>query len=117
MIQINVPIPNNCDECFALDDAFICCLLNECLHHTELSKRREDCPMTEISPHGDLIDKGVLFRKIAELAEKAVSNAEKCKDDFEEWKICAVQSLERVALKHLVADSPVVIPAFKETES
>ena len=49
-------MPNNCWECPLMSN-LSCSYNNEIISNTQ---RREDCPIIEVPPHGDLIDRDVL---------------------------------------------------------
>lgn len=58
MILINIPMPKNCGECIFNVNRW--CIINSRFRH----KLTQGCPLTEIPPHGDLIDRDALNDKI-----------------------------------------------------
>ena len=77
-------MPKYCDDCWALDDNgdYPLCLItshSRGYNFNTREKRMPDCPLVEIKPHGDLIDRKALKQKKKhsnEFAENVVSVAE-----------------------------------------
>lgn len=80
-------MPTSCTECWFrktarheyLSDCLICPFTGKTTPYT---KRRDDCPLVPVPPHGDLIDRSALIENcmkedsfIAEMLFRKVSNA------------------------------------------
>jgi len=72
----------------------------------------EDCPIVQVPPHGDLIDRNKLYEKTAEWEAQALHMVEVTMNDEDttEWKRWSTVLTERSAFKYDVADAPTVIP-------
>lgn len=65
-----------------------------------------------VPPHGDLIDRNVLYAKTAEWEAQALHMCEATMhDDTSEWRKWSTVLTERSAFKYDVADAPTIIPA------
>ena len=81
-------MPKNCDDCFA--EAFGYCRAlkynpNEPMFRAidDTMTRREDCPLVELPPHGDLIDKRML---INDISNNTFANADvDSKEEYDFW--------------------------------
>lgn len=56
-----VRFPENCAQCFNAHDEY-CYLLNRRLVTKDWAQRKDDCPLHELPPHGDLISREQAFR-------------------------------------------------------
>ena len=62
-ILINMEMPKNCNSCRLLDWSNGCCsLTNEATTNRRCVYRMAWCPLIELPPHGDLIDRDALFK-------------------------------------------------------
>ena len=118
-------MPETCADCFALDeygDYPVCRLTGEQRgYNFRIHENRMDrCPLVEVPPHGDLINKEVLYNKTAEWEAQALAQLDKLNGipfdemEKEEYIACRVWSAlyqERSAFKFDVFDAPVVIEA------
>lgn len=87
-------MPKMCQEC-VFDVCAICELANGRNKLVEIGKRRSDCPLIPVPPHGDLIDRDALPWEKQSLMEAD-----------EDWALPCV----------LIEDAPTIIPADKEGE-
>lgn len=55
-----MPMPKNCEEC-PFTDSIWCGRTGQRIHSTMLD-RLPDCPLIELPPHGDLIDRDALMK-------------------------------------------------------
>lgn len=63
MILINIPMPKNCGECrFFIRNVHD--RGDDSLCMASLKEAKCGCPLTEIPPHGDLIDRDALLMKV-----------------------------------------------------
>ena len=96
--DMEMEMPRNCWECefnkSTLDRMDFCTLTNK-QYNWGLSERPSDCPLIEVPPHGDLIDKDATMNEILE--ERGLDTA--C------W------------FAGIVNDMPAVIPADKDGET
>ena len=79
-------------------------------------KRLNNCPLVEIPPHGDLIDRNKLYEKTAEWEAQALHMVEVTMhdEDTSEWREWSIVLTERSAFKFDVADAPTVIEAEED---
>jgi hypothetical protein len=77
---------------------------------------KDGCPLIEIPPHGDLIDRNKLYEKTAEWEAQALHMVEVTMhdEDTTEWRKWSTVLTERSAFKFDVADAPTIIPAEEE---
>ena len=70
--------------------------------HVEFNKRRDNCPLVPVPPHGDLIDRDEIKWVEEEFEER-------CHND--RWTV-----VEKIAYKAHVDKLPTIIPADKEAD-
>ena len=69
-------MPNNCQECECINDEYFYCQAvgRQPQDENIISRRPDWCPLVEVLPHGDLIDRDGLMKTL-EITEEC----EKCK--------------------------------------
>ena len=109
VIVMGIEMPNTCYECnfcqhyVEPNQGYYCVALFADLHRTEINnERNENCPLVEVPPHGDLIDRDTL--KVVQQADadffKGSSDyGEKCRYD---------EAINAVAN---IVNAPTIIPA------
>ena len=105
-------MPKNCGEC-GLES--FCNLWT----HTDWEKcRHANCPLIELPPHGDLIDKNKLYEKTAEWEAQALHMVEVTMNDEDttEWRKWSTVLTERSAFKFDIADAPTIIESEGEDD-
>ena len=104
--------PENCRLCIFRD-------FGRCAFSVEITDaicndtRPDDCPLVELPPHGDLIDRNKLYEKTAEWEAQALHMVEVTMhdEDTTDWRKWSTVLTERSAFKFDVADAPTVIQA------
>lgn len=99
-------LPDNCLECPLETDYGTCgyySLFVEAGHDSEVWKRRDDCPLVEVPPHGRLIDADALERMFAD-----IDNAPYSGFDGEEAFYSAADAAQIIRL------APTIIPAEED---
>lgn len=115
-------MPKNCHECdtYGISDVVGLRCPEYCLDN-----RPTGCPLVEVPPHGDLIDKEVLYNKTAEWEAQAMAQIEKLnripfdemeREEYIAWRAWSALYQERSAFKFDVFDSPIVIEAEGESD-
>jgi hypothetical protein len=81
-------------------------------------ERLDSCPLIELPPHGDLIDRNKLYEKTADWEAQALHMVEVTMhdEDTTEWRKWSTVLRERSAFKFDVADAPVIIPTERGEE-
>ena len=97
-------MPENCQECFCLNDEyFYCQAMSRKPSDENVIERRPDwCPLIEIPPHGDLIDRDALKdvqQADADFFKGSSDYGEKCRYD---------EAINAVAN---IINAPTIIPA------
>lgn len=60
-VLLNITMPKTCEVCPCNDDNWRCGATGEYFDYDDMyEKRRDDCPLIELPPHGRLIDKDKL---------------------------------------------------------
>ena len=54
----DVKFPKACEQCYFYD-GLLCCVLDTYIHDPE--NKHGECPLIEVPPHGDLIDRDALL--------------------------------------------------------
>lgn len=107
--------PKSCEECNFSAGGY--CLaksldfLNWCVVNDR--PRPSWCPLIELPPHGDLIDRNKLYEKTAEWEAQALHMVAVTMhdEDTTEWRKWSTVLKERGAFKFDVADAPTIIEA------
>lgn len=117
----NMEMPKDCTECWFrktarheyLSDCQICPFTGETTPYT---KRKDNCPLVPVPPHGDLIDRDVLRASIRESIEECHKWADEVDKDTMMYARIS-QSLGTFVECSLRAKAaPTVIPASEEGE-
>ena len=83
------------------------------------------CPLVKVTPHGDLIDKEVIYNRTAEWEAQALAHLDELsrtprdemeKEEYIAWRVWSAILTERSAFKHDVFDAPIVIEAEGEED-
>ena len=111
-----------CKDCFIVKrgQVFDICPLikREVNGNVERGGKPNNCPLIEVPPHGDLIDKEILYNKTAEFEAQAMAQLEKLneiplnemdKEEYIAWRVWSAICQERSAFKFDVFDAPVVL--------
>ena len=64
----------------------------------------------QLPPHGDLVDKRVLYDYAVEREQAAMTCLLACEPRSDEWRQWNAIMIERTAFKLAVEDAPVVVP-------
>ena len=97
-------MPDDCGACPLETDYGTCgyySLFVEAGHDSEVWKRRDDCPLVEVPPHGRLIDADALMRKKIRSVQSGSG------ENFTSWTISAV-SIENIR------NAPTIIEAEED---
>lgn len=111
----NMEMPKNCEECPFFDDIYTrmddddtyrCDLIGGLSYWQYAGETEKDCPLIEVPPHGDLIEKNTI--------EKAINDAcDECKDAciefdgfFADCNQCIFQGVKKAFI-----DAPTIISA------
>ena len=102
-------LPDNCMECPLETDYGTCgyySLFVEAGHDSEILKRRDDCPLVEVPPHGRLIDADAFAKDECTNCDGACEalpcDCLNCKSD------CRCDFMKDIA------DAPTIIPAEED---
>jgi hypothetical protein len=60
----DVKFPKACEQCYFYD-GLLCCVLDTYIYDPE--NKHGECPLIEVQPHGDLIDRDALTAKFKEM--------------------------------------------------
>lgn len=97
-----------CEQCYVNNYGYVICRECSLLHKRSTmafdNERREDCPLIELSPHGDLIDRDALHEELYAL-EYAREN---------EWLDGVREARGVDAARVALLDAPTIIPAEGE---
>ena len=76
-------MPENCQECFCLNDEYFYCqaMSRKPSDENVIKKRPDWCPLIEIPPHGRLVDADAYAQEIRERHESASEWYKKATDD------------------------------------
>jgi len=121
----NMEMPSKCSDCdFAIETydgsgVYACIITEERLVKLHWNKRREDCPLVPIPPHGRLIDLDMLIKEINERIEAAIRwGVNAIADRNDEIKLRAEQAVATFCEASLTAKKlPTIIPADEEGEA
>ena len=102
VIVKGMEMPKTCNDC-GLRDSFDCWITDSYIE-ARFSKRNEDCPLIELPPHSDLIDRNKLLRR----AKKESTYA---------WKMNLHARTETILNQFIdwLDEAPTVIEAEGET--
>lgn len=57
-VLLNITMPKACEVCPCNDDSWRCGATGEYFDYDDMyERRRADCPLVEVPPHGDLVDR------------------------------------------------------------
>ena len=109
----DMEMPKSCNECtMSIEHA---CMINGNIISDYWARldRPTDCPLVELPPHGDLIDRDALYEKTAEWEAQALHMVEVTMNDEDttKWKRWSTVLIERGAFKSDVANAPTIIEA------
>jgi len=93
-------MPNNCQECVCINDEYFYCQAvgRQPQDENIISRRPDWCPLVEVPPHGDLIDKKNLS------------------DDLQRrWNMSDDQDFCNKEVWHSLEEAPTIIEAEAET--
>ena len=103
-------MPKNCRDCVLLTEAYYCPFTGATQSFKDV--RHKNCPLIEVPPHGDLIEKNII--------EKAINDAcDECKDaciEFDGFFADCNQCIFHGVKKALI-DTPTNIPAEEDGEA
>ena len=108
-------MPNACAECPLNHDKMLCSVTGTqwwsdsfvLLDFDEYNDRLPDCPLVELKPHGDLIDRDAL--------KKDYRMGNDCNDCETDWKSCQYDMIySKMDFCGWIDDAPVVIEAEGE---
>ena len=61
-VLLNITMPKACEVCSCNDDNWRCGATGEYFDYDDMhERRRADCPLVEVPPHGDLVDRAELL--------------------------------------------------------
>lgn len=61
-VLLNITMPKTCEVCPCNDDNWRCGATKEYFDYDDMcERRRADCPLIEVPPHGDLVDRTELL--------------------------------------------------------
>ena len=127
-------MPKNCRECNFCNELnfegylwfdFYCRAKDKSFDLDKNKDKPDWCPLIEIPPHGDLIDKEVLYNKTAEWEAQAMARIEELnripfdemeREEYIGWRVWSAICQERSAFKHDVFDAPVVLKGEDDAE-
>ena len=93
----NMKMPKNCLACPLIDETLSCSVTGRQYPFWENIGRLSDCPITEIKPHGSLIDRDALLESIKEARKKDPDVEDVYIDDYfivAEWLMSAPTIIE-----------------------
>ena len=65
-VLLNITMPKTCEVCPCNDDNWRCGATKEYFDYDDMcERRRADCPLIEVPPHGRLIDADALINELA----------------------------------------------------
>ena len=102
-------LPDNCGACPLETDYGTCgyySLFVEAGHDSEIWKRRDDCPLVEVPPHGRLIDADEFIKEECNSCDGA------CESIPCDCLNCAADC--RCDFMKDIADAPTIIPAEED---
>ena len=102
-------LPDNCLECPLETDYGTCgyySLFVEADHDSEVWKRRDDCPLVEVPPHGRLIDADAFIKEECNSCDGA------CESIPCDCLNCVADC--RCDFTKDIADAPTIIPAEED---
>ena len=99
-------LPDNCLECPLETDYGTCgyySLFVEAGHDSEVWKRRDDCPLVEVPPHGRLIDADDMFVEFVIEGQGS-----------KRYKIGETWKLNGEEIRAVISRLPTIIPAEED---
>ena len=118
VLVCGMKMPSNCGECQLMEDGWCYAYQGDKQEKIMFDRRPSWCPLIEVPPHGDLIDKETLYNKTAEWEAQAMARLDELnripfdemeREEYIGWRVWSAIYQERSAFKYDVFDAPVVL--------